>query len=52
MYFYADEMAMLIRTVWRYHVKVRYDKLWRLGLFEYGEFERQNVLRADGNSEQ
>ena len=23
-----------------------------LGLFEYGKFEKQNVLRADGNSEQ
>lgn len=30
MYFYTNEMAMLIRTVWRYHMKVRYDKLWRL----------------------
>ncbi len=30
MYFYADEMVRLIRAVWRYHMKVRYDKLWRL----------------------
>ena len=30
MYFYADEIARIIHAVWRYHMKVRYDKLWRL----------------------
>ena len=29
MYFYADKAARLIRAVWRYHMKVRHDKLWR-----------------------
>lgn len=29
-YFCADEIAALIRAVWRYPMKVRYDKLWRL----------------------
>ena len=30
MYFCANEIVWLIRAVWRYHMKVRYDKLWRL----------------------
>lgn len=28
--FCANEIVELIRAVWRYHMKVRYDKLWRL----------------------
>lgn len=28
--FCANEIVELIRAVWRYHIKVRYDKLWRL----------------------
>lgn len=30
MYFYANEIMELICAVWRYHMKVCYDKLWRL----------------------
>ena len=30
MYFYANEIMGLICAVWRYHMKVCYDKLWRL----------------------
>ena len=30
MYSSANEIVWLIRAVWRYHMKVRYDKLWRL----------------------
>ena len=30
MCFCANEIVELIRVVWRYHMKVRYDKLWRL----------------------
>ena len=29
-YFCTDEIVALIHAVWRYHMKVRYDKLWRL----------------------
>ena len=30
MYFCANEIMGLICAVWRYHMKVCYDKLWRL----------------------
>ena len=29
-YFCTDEIVALIHAVWRYPMKVRYDKLWRL----------------------
>ena len=44
MYFYADEMAMLICTVWRYHMKVRYDKLWRL--MKDNKMKKSDLSRA------
>ena len=44
MYFYADEAARLIRAVWRYHMKVRYDKLWRL--MKDNKMKKSDLSRA------
>ena len=44
MYFYADEMMRIIHAVWRYHMKVRYDKLWRL--MKDNKMKKSDLSRA------
>lgn len=49
-YFCADEIAALIRAVWRYPMKVRYDKLWRLERKKQGADKKHHVIITEGQS--